>query len=98
MTRNSIDFRLIALAEFGDPKEADDALHEGGLLLVGRDETGTRMEVAELPGHPYYVGCQFHPEFLSRPLKPSPPFHGLILASIGKLDGHLETQRQQVQG
>jgi CTP synthase len=68
-----------------------DAIHEAGLSLVGRDETGERMEIAELPSsvHPYYVGCQFHPEFLSRPLKPSPPFHGLILASIGKLDEHL---------
>jgi len=71
--------------------EKVDAIHAGGLLFVGRDESGERMEVAELPrdSHPYYVGCQFHPEFLSRPLSPSPPFHGLILAAIGKLEDHL---------
>ncbi|KAL3941636.1 MAG: hypothetical protein SGBAC_004050 [Bacillariaceae sp.] len=69
-----------------------DQIHEGGLKLVGRDETGERMEVAELPGHPYYVGAQYHPEFKSRPLAPSPPFHGLILASIGKLDEHLKSR------
>ena len=72
--------------------EKVDAIHEGGLLLVGRDETGERMEIAELPRseHPYYVGCQFHPEFLSRPLLPSPPFHGLILAATGKIEDYLQ--------
>ncbi len=67
-------------------------VHEGGLKLVGRDETGERMEVAELPGHPYYVGVQYHPEFQSRPLAPSPPFHGLVLAAIGQLNEYLSKQ------
>ncbi|GFH58641.1 CTP synthase [Chaetoceros tenuissimus] len=68
--------------------EVVDTVHDAGLKFVGRDETGERMEVAELPRsqHPYYVGCQYHPEFKSRPLRPSPPFYGLLLASIGKLD------------
>ena len=45
----------------------------------------------ELPRdvHPFYVGCQFHPEFNSRPLDPSPPFHGLLLAASGQLDTFL---------
>jgi CTP synthase len=47
------------------------------------------MEIAELEGHPYFVAMQFHPEYLSRPLKPSPPFMGLILASGGKLQSFL---------
>lgn len=47
------------------------------------------MEIVELDGHPYYVATQFHPEYLSRPLKPSPPFLGLILASVGKLKSYL---------
>ena len=66
-------------------------IHEGGLMMVGRDETGERMEIAELPGHSYYVGAQYHPEFKSRPLFPSPPFHGLILAACGKLEEHLSS-------
>ena len=70
--------------------EKVDAIHDAGLLLVGRDDTGTRMEVAELPEHPYYVGCQFHPEFKSRPLHPSPPFYGLLLAATGGLQAHLQ--------
>ena len=68
------------------------------LKFVGRDTTGTRMEIAELPRseHPYYVGCQYHPEFQSRPLKPSPPFHGLILAATGMLGGYLEEKKAAI--
>ncbi|XP_022919669.1 CTP synthase 1 [Onthophagus taurus] len=60
---------------------------EGGLQFVGVDSRAERMEIFELSDqmHPYYVGVQYHPEYLSRPLKPSPPFIGLILASVNKL-------------
>jgi len=56
------------------------ALEEAGLVFCGRDDSGERMEIIELPAseHPYFVGTQFHPEFKSRPLHPSPPFTGLI--------------------
>ncbi|KAL0906566.1 hypothetical protein M5K25_025068 [Dendrobium thyrsiflorum] len=61
-------------------------LERSGLAFVGKDETGRRMEIVELPTHPYYVGVQFHPEFKSRPGKPSAVFVGLIAASCGQLD------------
>ncbi|KAI9184248.1 CTP synthase ura7 [Blastocladiella emersonii ATCC 22665] len=63
-------------------------LESHGLFFVGKDETGERMEVIELPSsvHPYFVGAQYHPEYKTRPLKPSPPFLGLILAAAGLLD------------
>ena len=64
-------------------------LEAAGLAFVGRDTTGERMEIAELRDHPYFVGVQFHPEYTSRPLKPSPVYHGLLLASAGKLKGYL---------
>ncbi|KAB2068656.1 hypothetical protein ES319_A08G046500v1 [Gossypium barbadense] len=64
-------------------------LEEAGLKFVGKDETGKRMEVLELPSHPFYVGVQFHPEFKSRPGKPSALFLGLILAARGKLEAYL---------
>ncbi|URE08809.1 CTP synthase [Musa troglodytarum] len=64
-------------------------LESAGLEFVGSDESGTRMEVVELPSHPYYVGVQFHPEFKSRPGKPSALFLGLILAAAGQLQPHL---------
>ncbi|XP_014277610.1 CTP synthase 2 [Halyomorpha halys] len=60
-----------------------------GFHFVGHCEENKRMEIAELDDHPYYVSVQFHPEYLSRPLSPSPPFLGLILASSGKLNNYL---------
>ena len=56
-----------------------------GLVFVGKDETGQRCEIFELTNHPYYVGVQYHPEFKSRPGRPSPPFLGLLKASTGQL-------------
>lgn len=40
--------------------------------------------------HPYFAGVQYHPEFTSRPIKPSPPYLGLLLAAAGRLPGHLQ--------
>ncbi|KAF9179041.1 CTP synthase ura7 [Haplosporangium sp. Z 11] len=62
-----------------------------GLKFVGKDETGQRMEIVELADHPYFLGVQYHPEYLTRPLKPSAPFMGLILAATNELQGHLAT-------
>ncbi|PIA61168.1 hypothetical protein AQUCO_00300590v1 [Aquilegia coerulea] len=64
-------------------------LEEGGLKFVGTDESGKRMEILELPGHPFYVGVQFHPEFKSRPGRPSALFLGLILAATGQLEAYI---------
>ena len=57
-------------------------IEAAGLVFVGKDETGQRCEIFELEGHPYYVGVQYHPEFKSRPGRPSPPFLGLLQASV----------------
>ncbi|XP_053663294.1 CTP synthase [Anopheles marshallii] len=65
-------------------------LQSHGMRFVGTDSEKERMEIMELEDHVYYVATQFHPEYLSRPLKPSPPFLGLILASVGKLASYLE--------
>jgi len=70
-----------------------DRLEENGLRFVGRDETGTRMEIAELcdeGSHPFFVAVQFHPEFKSRPQRPSPLFLGFILAAGRKLDSYIQ--------
>ncbi|GMY33060.1 CTP synthase-like [Fagus crenata] len=61
-------------------------LENAGLSFVGRDETGRRMKIVELPSHSYFVGVQFHPEFKSRPGKPSALFLGLIAAACGNLE------------
>ena len=59
-------------------------IEEAGLIYVGKDETGQRCEIMELENHPFYVGTQYHPEFKSRPGRPSPPCLGLLKASIGE--------------
>ncbi|XP_071462367.1 CTP synthase 2 isoform X1 [Marmota flaviventris] len=60
------------------------------LSFVGQDVDGERMEIIELANHPYFVGVQFHPEFSSRPMKPSPPYLGLLLAATGNLNTYLQ--------
>ncbi|DAC09033.1 MAG: CTP synthase (glutamine hydrolyzing) [Euryarchaeota archaeon TMED141] len=64
--------------------ELIEQLEAAGMTFVGKDETGQRCEILELPDHPYFVAVQYHPEFKSRPGRPSPPFLGLILAASGQ--------------
>ncbi|MFB6172786.1 MAG: CTP synthase [Haloarculaceae archaeon] len=63
-------------------------LESAGLVFSGR--AGNRMEILELPGHPYFVGTQFHPEFRSRPGRASPPFVGLLAAVLDRTDARSE--------
>ncbi|NOY27434.1 MAG: CTP synthase, partial [Oligoflexia bacterium] len=58
------------------------ALEEGGLQITGRSPDGKLAEMVELPTHPYFVACQFHPEFKSRPLQPHPLFVAFIRAAL----------------
>ncbi|MEM3851804.1 MAG: CTP synthase (glutamine hydrolyzing) [Methanomassiliicoccales archaeon] len=60
------------------------AISGHGFKFTGRSDDGRRMEVAELAGHIYYIGSQFHPEFKSRPGKPSPLHLGLVKAAISR--------------
>ena len=59
------------------------------MKFVGHDSEHKRMEIMELDGHPFYVAVQYHPEYISRPMRPSPPYLGLILAATGKLQSFL---------
>lgn len=60
-----------------------DRLEKGGLVFSGKSPDGTLMEIAELPRdvHPFFLGTQFHPEFLARPLAPHPLFTGFMKAA-----------------
>ena len=60
---------------------------EAGWKFTGRSEDGTKMEIGELEGHPYFVASQFHPEFKSRPMKPSPLHQGLVDAAMAYRKG-----------
>jgi CTP synthase len=62
-------------------REFEAQLTDGGLRISGTTPDATYVEIVELPGHPYFLGCQFHPEFKSKPLEPHPLFHAFIKAS-----------------
>jgi CTP synthase len=59
-----------------------DALERHGMVLSGLSPDGRLVEMIELPQHPYFVACQFHPEFKSRPSNPHPLFARFIRASL----------------
>jgi CTP synthase len=59
----------------------EQTLTEKGLQIVGRSLDGKFVEMVELPGHPWYVAVQFHPEFKSKPRKPHPLFAGFVDAA-----------------
>jgi CTP synthase len=59
-----------------------DALEAAGLRISGRSPDGRLAEMVEIKNHPYFIGCQFHPEFKSRPLEPHPLFAAFIKAAL----------------
>jgi CTP synthase len=65
--------------EFNRAYEA--VLTSHGLRISGKSPDGKFVEIAELPGHPWFVAVQFHPEFKSKPLRPHPLFAGFVGAS-----------------
>jgi CTP synthase len=68
-----------------------EALTSNGMLLSGTSPDRRLVEMVELPNHRYFVGCQFHPEFKSRPQAPHPLFHAFIASA---LDARLGTRRR----
>ena len=57
-------------------------LQQDGLTLAGTSPDGALVEIVEIKDHPWYVGCQFHPEFKSRPNRPHPLFYGFVKAAL----------------
>ena len=62
-------------------REYEALLTGGGLRITGTTPDATYVEIVEIPGHPFFLGCQFHPEFKSKPLEPHPLFSAFIKAS-----------------
>jgi CTP synthase len=69
-------------------REYESMLTAGGLRITGSTPDGTYVEIVEIPGHPFFLGCQFHPEFKSKPLEPHPLFREFIRASYEHRLGH----------
>ena len=57
-------------------------MEAAGLVVSGRTEAGGLVEMVELPGHPWFIGCQFHPEFTSTPRAGHPLFKAYAEAAV----------------
>ena len=68
--------------EFAHADETQQAIEAAGLVASGLSPDGKLVEIVELPGHPYFIASQFHPEFKSRPTAPHPLFNGLVKAAL----------------
>ena len=64
-----------------------DQMNAKGFVISGTSPDGTLAELVELRDHPYFVGCQYHPEFQSKPNKPHPLFKGFIQACLARQAG-----------
>ena len=66
-----------------------DRLEKNGMLLCGISPDNSLVEIVELKDHPWFLGCQFHPEFKSTPMKPHPLFRDFIKSSLNYKNSHL---------
>jgi CTP synthase len=79
-------------------REYEETLTAAGLRITGSSPDGTYVEIVEIPGHPYFLGCQFHPEFKSKPLEPHPLFTAFIKASYqNRLKRQTEKEKEEVE-
>ena len=62
-------------------REFEEVLTSKGLRITGETPNGTYVEICEIEDHPYYLGCQFHPEFKSKPMEPHPLFSSFVGAA-----------------
>jgi len=90
LAENSVARRAYAKSEISERhrhryefnREYEQVLRQHGLRLTGETPDGVYVEICELENHPWYLGCQFHPEFKSKPLEPHPLFRAFIGAAV----------------
>jgi CTP synthase len=75
-----------------------DVLAEYGLRLSGQSPDGGLVETIELPDHPWFIGCQFHPELKSRPTRPHPLFVGFVGAALTRRRGGAPVEAKELAG
>jgi CTP synthase len=71
-----------------------EALEKAGLIASGTSPDGRLVEIVELEGHRHFVGCQFHPEFKSRPMAPHPLFSRFVAAAVQRRDAILRSAEE----
>ncbi len=78
-------------------REYEALLTGGGLRLTGTTPDATYVEIVELPDHPFFLGCQFHPEFKSKPLEPHPLFRDFVAASYRNRQAHAQSAAIEIE-
>jgi CTP synthase len=73
-------------------REYEPLMTGNGLRISGSSQDGTYVEIVEIPGHPFFLGCQFHPEFKSKPLEPHPLFREFVAASYRNRQARLASE------
>ncbi len=83
-------------------REYEERLKAAGLRITGETPDNTYVEICELPGHPWFLGCQFHPEFKSKPMEPHPLFKAFIGAAyqqrLRRIEAGVRTEPQYTRG
>jgi len=77
-------------------REYEETLTANGLRLTGATPDGTYVEIVEIPDHPWFLGCQFHPEFKSKPFDPHPLFAAFVGASYEQRQRHRRAAAERV--
>ena len=77
-------------------REYEETLTAHGLRLTGATPDGTYVEIVEIPDHPWFLGCQFHPEFKSKPFDPHPLFKAFVGASHAQRRASRKETRETV--
>ena len=89
--RESIDERHRHRYEFNN--QYRDAMREKGLLFSGLSPDGALVEIVEIEEHPWFVACQFHPEFKSTPRDGHPLFSAFVAAAGRHIKGDIDNRR-----
>jgi CTP synthase len=77
-------------------REYEPILTGAGLRLTGTTPDATYVEIVEIPAHPFFLACQFHPEFKSRPLEPHPLFRDFVGASYKNAAGRAAIAEEEI--
>jgi CTP synthase len=75
-------------------REFEPALTRHGMRLTGQTPDGLYVEICEVPDHPWFLGCQFHPEFKSKPLEPHPLFAAFLGAALEHREARVRGVRE----
>ncbi|HUI80733.1 MAG TPA: CTP synthase [Bryobacteraceae bacterium] len=102
LAENSFAYRAYGTREISERhrhryefnREYEDRLKAAGLRITGETPDGTYVEICEIADHPWFLGCQFHPEFKSKPMEPHPLFKAFIGAAY---ENRLRRAKPQVQ-